>query len=117
MSGLTVIVSVAPEGSVNYFKAVADKMGGMAKISDSYRLFMIPGMFHCGGGDGTSTFNMVAALDTWVADKKAPDSIPASRVRNGQTDRTRPLCPYPQVAMYKGVGSTDSAVNFACKAP
>jgi feruloyl esterase len=46
---------------------------------------------------------------------KAPDLITASRVRNGVTDRTRPLCPYPQVAVYKGTGSTDDAANFSCR--
>ena len=86
-------------------------------MSDRYRLFMVPGMGHCGGGDGTSTFNMISALEQWVEDGQAPDSIPASRVRNGVVDRTRPLCPYPQVAAYKGSGSTDEAANFACRTP
>jgi feruloyl esterase len=106
---------IPAESSVNYYNSVVDKLGGVAEISDSYRLFMIPGMFHCGGGDGTSTFDMVAALDNWVTSGKAPDQIPASRTRNGAVDRTRPLCPYPQVAVYKGTGSTDEAANFSCK--
>ena len=50
-------------------------MGGKAKVNDSYRLFMVPGMGHCGGGDGTSTFDMVSALDNWVVKGKAPDQI------------------------------------------
>jgi feruloyl esterase len=108
---------VAPQGSVNYYRAVAAKVGGERAVSDRYRLFMVPGMGHCGGGDGTSTFNMISALEQWVEDGQAPDSIPASRVRNGVVDRTRPLCPYPQVAAYKGSGSTDEAGNFACRTP
>jgi feruloyl esterase len=84
-------------------------------VSDNVRLFMIPGMGHCGGGDGTSTFDMLAALDTWVETGKAPDRIEASRVKDGVVDRRRPLCPYPQVAVYKGVGSTDDAANFVCR--
>jgi Tannase and feruloyl esterase len=84
--------------------------------ADAVRLFMVPGMGHCGGGDGTSSFDMLAALDRWVEKGQAPDQIPASRVRDGVTDRTRPLCPYPQVASYKGSGSTDEAANFVCKA-
>jgi len=72
-------------------------------------------MGHCGGGDGTSTFDMVSALDAWVVNDKAPDQIPASRVVNGAVVRTRPLCPYPQVAVYKGSGSTDEAASFTCK--
>jgi len=107
---------IAPGSSVDYYKNVLEKMGGAGKVTGSYRLFMVPGMAHCGGGDGTSTFDMLTALEQWVETKKAPDQILASRVRNGQTDRTRPLCPYPQVAVYNGSGSTDDAANFSCKA-
>ena len=82
---------------------------------DAYRLFMVPGMAHCGGGDGVSTFDMLAALEQWVEAGKAQEAIPASRVRNGKADRTRPLCSYPQLATYKGTGSTDDAANFVCK--
>ena len=78
---------------------------------------MVPGMAHCTGGEGTSTFDMLGALDEWVEHGKAPDRIPASRVTNGTVVRTRPLCPYPQVAAYKGSGSTDDAANFVCRAP
>jgi feruloyl esterase len=106
---------ISPGGSIEYYKAVQEKLGGQAKTRDSYRLFMVPGMAHCGGGDGTSTFDMVTPLRAWVETKKAPDRIEASRVRNGKTDRTRPLCPYPQTAVYKGSGSTDDAANFVCK--
>jgi feruloyl esterase len=72
-------------------------------------------MGHCGGGEGTSTFDMVAALDRWVASGVAPDSVPASRVRNGAVDRTRPVCAYPKSAVYKGTGSLDEAANFDCR--
>jgi feruloyl esterase len=106
---------IAPGSSVNYYKSVLEAMGGKAKVNDGYRLFMVPGMGHCGGGDGTSTFDMVSALDEWVVQGKAPDKIVASKVVNGAAVRTRPLCPYPQVATYKGSGSTDDAANFACK--
>jgi len=107
---------IPPESSVNYYQSVAAELGGTAKVKDSYRLFMVPGMFHCGGGDGTSTFDMVAALDKWVTSGKPPEQIPASRVRAGKVDRTRPLCPYPQAAVYKGSGSVDEAGNFVCRA-
>jgi feruloyl esterase len=110
---------IAPGSSVNYYNSVLEALGtetgGKAKVNDSYRLFMVPGMGHCGGGDGTSTFDMVSALDNWVVNAKAPDQIPASRVVNGAVVRTRPLCPYPQVAVYKGSGSTDEATSFTCK--
>jgi feruloyl esterase len=106
---------ISPRSSVEYYKSVAAAMGGASKINDNYRLFMIPGMAHCGGGDATANFDMLAALEQWVEQGKAPDRIEASRVRNGQTDRTRPLCPYPQTANYRGSGSTDDTANFVCK--
>ena len=92
-----------------------EELGGASKVQGSLRLFMVPGMAHCGGGDGTSSFDMLSALEHWVEKSEAPDQIPASRMRDGKKDRTRPLCPYPQVAVYKGSGSTDDAANFACK--
>jgi feruloyl esterase len=75
---------------------------------------MTPGMGHCGGGEGPSTFDKIAALDRWVEEGQAPESIVASRVANGKVERSRPLCPYPQVARYKGSGNIDEAANFVC---
>jgi feruloyl esterase len=108
---------ISPGSSVNYYKSVLDAMGGAGKVTDSYRLFMVPGMAHCGGGEGPNVFDMVTALEQWVERAKAPEQIIASRMREGKIERTRPLCPYPQVAAYKGTGSTDDAANFVCKAP
>ena len=107
---------IAPLNSINYYKNVADTLGGAEKINDSYRLFMVPGMSHCRGGDGTDRFDPVAALEQWVEKGKAPDSITAARYAGDKAERTRPLCPYPQVAVYKGSGSTDQAENFSCRA-
>lgn len=106
---------IAPQGSVDYYRNVAETMGGEKKIEDSYRLFMVPGMNHCGGGDGPSVFDMLSDLEEWVEKGNAPNRIIASRINNGKIDRTRPLCPYPQVAKYKGTGSTDDAANFVCQ--
>jgi feruloyl esterase len=106
---------IAPQTSVDYYEGVSKVLG--AAVSDSYRLFMVPGMAHCGGGDGVSTFDMVTELDRWVQSGKAPNRIEASRVREGKVDRTRPLCPWPQRAVYKGSGSADDAGNFSCGAP
>lgn len=103
---------IPPGNTVTYFGDVQAKT---ANAKDSVQLFMVPGMGHCGGGDGASTFDMVAALDQWMTTGKAPASIPASRVRDGKVDRTRPLCPYPQFAVYKGSGSIDDARNFECR--
>lgn len=107
---------IAPGNSTQYYTRVLEALGGAGKILNSYRLFMAPGMAHCGGGEGPNTFDMVSALEQWVEHAKAPDQIPASHSTSGVVDRTRPLCPYPQVAVYKGTGSTDEAVNFSCKA-
>jgi len=101
--------------STQYYQSVLDTMGGPGKVMDSYRLFMVPGMNHCGGGPGTTSFDMLAALEQWVEKKQAPQRITASRIVDGKVERTRPLCPYPQVATYKGSGSTDDAANFVCK--
>ena len=108
---------ISPGNSLQYYQSVARKAGGPDKVHGSYRLFMVPGMGHCGGGDGTSSFDMVTALEQWVENGRAPERIEASRMRDGKVDRSRPLCPYPQVAAYKGTGSTDEATNFVCKMP
>jgi feruloyl esterase len=106
---------IAPATSVQYYNNVVETLGGAGKVRNSYRLFMVPGMAHCGGGDGASTFDMLAALEEWIEKGTAPDHVPASRVRDGKVDRTRPLCPYPQMAIYKGTGSIDDAASFVCR--
>jgi feruloyl esterase len=106
---------ISPGSSVEYYQSVLDTMGGIGKVKDNYRLFMVPGMGHCNGGDGPSSFDMLTALEQWVEKSKAPDSIPAAHLTNGQPDRTRILCPYPQAATYKGSGDTNDAANFVCK--
>jgi len=103
---------ISPGNSVAYHQSVLEKLG--TTIENSYRLFMVPGMGHCGGGEGTDTFDMVTALEGWVEAKKPPASIAASRARGGKVQRTRPLCPYPQTAIYKGTGSSDDSANFTC---
>jgi feruloyl esterase len=108
---------IAPENSVNYFTSVEDAAGGKSKASDSIRLFMVPGMGHCAGGDGTDDFDKIGTLASWVETGKAPDQIPAAHKTKGVVDRRRPLCPYPETAHYKGSGSTDDAANFVCAAP
>jgi feruloyl esterase len=108
---------ISPASSPIYYKSVVSKMGSSSEVQKFYRLFMVPGMAHCGGGDGTSTFDMLSAMEQWVENNKAPDQIAAARRRDGKVDRTRPLCPYPQIAQYKGKGSTDDAENFVCRVP
>ena len=107
---------VSPFNSVNYYKSVMAKLGH-DEVNTSYRLFMEPGMMHCGGGDGPNQFDPMAVLERWREGNVAPDQIVATHATRGAVDMSRPLCPYPQVAKYKGEGSTTDAANFACKAP
>ena len=107
--------NITPRATVNYFEKVEEQLGGPAKTAQSVRLFMVPGMNHCGGGDGPNVFSMTNALEHWVEDGKAPDQVLASHLTGGKVDRTRPLCPYPQMAQYKGTGDPNDAANFVCK--
>lgn len=104
-----------PMMGVKYFEDAVAKNG--PDTTDFFRLFMVPGMSHCSGGIGTDRFDSMTTLIDWVEKNKAPDSIAASRVVNNQVVRTRPLCPYPQVARYSGQGSIDDAKNFSCVKP
>ena len=99
--------------TVNYYRAVQEELGDEETLS-FFRLFMVPGMTHCGDGSGVTQFDMIDTLINWVEAGRAPDSIEAKRILNGKEDRTRPLCPYPQVARYQGKGSIDDAKNFRC---
>jgi len=106
---------ISPGSTVDYYQTVLDKMGGASKVQQNYRLFMLSGMNHCGGGTGTDQFEKLTELEQWVEKGKAPDSILASHLTAGKVDKTRPLCPYPQTANYKGSGDTNDAANFVCK--
>jgi feruloyl esterase len=108
---------VPPGITLDYYQRATEKIGQAGRIPDSIRLFMAPGMAHCRGGDGPDAFDAFGALERWVEKGVAPDRIVASHVREGAVDRTRPLCPYPQVARYSGTGSIDDAQNFVCRTP
>jgi feruloyl esterase len=126
--------AIAPENAIDYYESVVAKMG--AKQAASFvQLYMVPGMQHCAGGPGPNSFgtylaptpsdpehSISVALDRWVDQGKAPDHIIATKYKTGANPesgiaRTRPLCPYPQVARYTGKGSIDDAANFRCVAP
>lgn len=122
--------ALPPVNTINYFQSVVAKMG--RRETDKFvRLYMAPGVQHCGGGPGPNTFgamvardqsdpqhDMTLALERWVEAGVAPDQIIATKRQSQDAKspvvRTRPLCPYPQVARYKGSGSTDDAANFTC---
>ncbi len=105
---------VPAENSVIYFTNVVKTVG--APAADSLALFMMPGVLHCGGGPGPDTFDQMGAMTKWVESGQKPVSLEASRERDGKVDRTRPLCPYPQIAKYAGSGDTNSAASFSCAA-
>lgn len=92
-------------------------MGSEAETQEFLRLFMVPGMGHCSGGPGPGTFDALAALEQWVEKGVAPEQITGTHLTKGVVDLLRPLCLYPQVAQYKGTGSTAEAENFVCANP
>ena len=114
---------ISPQNSIDYYESVLslfgsgsrDRAATLRDVQSFYRLFMAPGMAHCAGGTGPNTFDMLAALERWVERGVAPDQVIASRLVGGVADRIRPLCPYPQVATYKGKGDTNDAANFVCR--
>lgn len=105
-----------PLMGVHYYEQVTERVGPQ-KTMEFFRLFMVPGMTHCSGGNGTDRFDSVSAIVDWVEKGKAPDVLHASRVVEDKVVRTRPLCPYPKVARYSGQGSIDEAAHFSCALP
>ncbi len=123
--------AIPPQGSVDYFESVQSKIGNTKRF---YRLFMVPGMSHCGGGAGANVFGnavavpdadaskaVVMALDRWVEHGVAPAKILARRYVDNNpakgVEMTRPLCPYPQQARYNGSGDPNQASSFTCRIP
>jgi len=102
---------------VKYRASVVEKMGGVEKAQEFLRLFMVPGMGHCRGGPGPNTFDAMGALEQWREQNDAPEKIIATHSTNGTVDNSRPLCLYPQAAIYSGNGKTTDAANFSCGNP
>jgi feruloyl esterase len=110
---------IPPEGSIDYYEAVETTLASRPNLSgrdtdDFFRLFMVPGMTHCRGGPGTSQFDAQSAIEAWVERGIAPDRIEAQHLEGNTITRTRPLCPYPQTAQYRGSGNTDRTGSFVC---
>ncbi len=116
---------ITPLNSIDYYESVlaffgaggAERAKTVQDVQSFYRLFMAPGMAHCGGGTGPNVFDMQAALEQWVERGIAPDQIVATRSIGGVVDRLRPLCAYPKIAAWKGTGDTNDAANFVCREP
>jgi len=116
--------AIAARSSINYFQSVVARSGNgdraLREIQEFFRLFLAPGVLHCGGGPGPNVFDTVTPLVQWVEQGVAPERITATKF-NGDNPAngvliTRPLCPFPQFAEHKGKGSTNDAANFVCKA-
>ncbi|MEJ2726234.1 MAG: tannase/feruloyl esterase family alpha/beta hydrolase [Deltaproteobacteria bacterium] len=110
---------VSPFVSYKFYDAVLASMGD-ARTKSFYKLYMVPGMFHCGGGVGCSNIDWFTPLVNWVEKGIEPEEIIGARPAYPDLDlsaRTRPMCPYPEVAGYSGAGSIDDATNFTCVGP
>ena len=121
---------ISPFASVDFTNQMVGKMG-KAKADTFYRMYMLPGIYHCSGGPGVGNIgdssaaaahdpqhDLVEAIDAWVTKKQAPSVLIGTHLdENGKADRTRPLCPYPQEAAYKGAGDSNDARNFVCRDP
>ena len=100
--------------TVDYYQRLAAANGGPDRLSQSSRLFLVPGMGHCAGGPATlDQFDLLTLLTDWVDTGKAPDAV----VATGQDfpGRSRPLCPFPQHAQYRGAGDPDAESSFECR--
>lgn len=127
--------AISPLNDINYYTAVTDVMGGLEDTEDFYRMFMVPGMAHCGGGPGANAFgngangpnpsdpadDVLSALDRWVVNGAAPEEIVATKYVNDDPTQgiafQRPLCTFPKISRYTGQGSTTAASSFACVRP
>jgi hypothetical protein len=105
---------IFPRGTVNYFDRVLAANGGAQEVKQFARLFLAPGVGHCGGGEGPNPVGVFDALVNWVEKGVAPDTVPATRRRQDGTVVARPLCAYPETARWMGNGSPDDAANFVC---
>jgi hypothetical protein len=105
-------------GTVDYYKRVQQRTGGAGKTAGFARLFLVPGVDHGFRGAGATPTGQLEAVVRWVEEGHAPEKLMAERRdARGKVTRTRPLFPYPQVAKYKGSGSTDEAENFSAAMP
>ena len=108
-------LALAPLGTIDYYERLA---AGDPAARDYARLYMLPGVLHCAGGPGPDRVDWVEAIRAWVEDGRAPERLLASKLgQDGQPTMTRPLCPYPQVAVYDGTGDPNDDTSFACSVP
>jgi hypothetical protein len=104
-----------PMMGVEYYERVREAMG--PQTAEFFRLFMMPGVFHCNGGVGPDRVDTISPLVAWVERGVAPERLTAAQQVGEKVTRTRPLCVYPQVARYRGQGRVDEAESFVCAEP
>lgn len=103
----------SPLDTFNYYKAMAAANGGLESVEKWSQFYFVAGMSHCAGGRSLDQFDLLGALSNWVEKGIAPESVTATG--NAFPGRSRPLCPYPKHAQYKGQGNTEDAANFECR--
>lgn len=103
---------INPLTAISYHEAVAKRVSG--DVNDFYRLFMVPGMFHCAGGPGADSFDVMTPLINWVEGEQKPASISAQHMQKGEIKFSRLLCPYPQVARLQSGADPNDASSFRC---
>ena len=105
-----------PGDTIRYYEDVVKAAGGASQAESFFRFFPVPGMGHCNGGPGPTSFDALAALERWHEQGIAPAQLLGRHLSNGAVDRSRPLCAFPSVARWNGVGSPDAAESFTCVA-
>ena len=103
---------VSPFASLDYYANIAARQGGINSVRNWFRVFMVPGMYHCRGGAAPNTFDFLPHLMAWVERGVAPDGVIATQTENGAVVRTRPLYAYPNFARYDGSGDVNDASNW-----
>jgi len=109
--------AISAYGTLAYHDKVTKAVGGPREAETFLRTYFVPGMHHCSGGPGPNSFDMLPALEDWVERGTAPGRVIATHAVDGKVDRSRPLCPHPQVARYTGSGDINDAASFRCEAP
>jgi hypothetical protein len=108
---------VSPLATLDYYAKVTAKEGGITAVQSWFRVFMVPGMFHCRGGDAPNTFDFMPGMLAWVEKSQVPDAVIARQLDHGQLVRSRPLFAYPAVAVYSGQGDVNDAANWHAVMP
>jgi pimeloyl-ACP methyl ester carboxylesterase len=107
---------ISAQATLNYYQAMRKTLG-FAKVKSFAKLYLLPGVGHCGGGEGPDSIDLLTPMMAWVEKGAQPSKLVTAKVTSGVTTRTRPVFPYPQVARYNGSGSSDDAANFSAYNP